>query len=178
MNPALECIRLPCSPIHQCPPSTIPGGDGGTRTRGTSRALLLSGQVLWPLSDVAVPLNGGRPGTRTPTTVSRLGRLATCCLTIRQAFRPFRMRWRWARDSNPRDLSVLPAFKAGSSTNRTPTVLSRGGGGGTRTLGPLARSPAFGAGALPLDYPSAYSLVAPRGLEPRTSWFRARRSPR
>ena len=142
-------------------------------------ALLLSGQVLWPLSDVAVRpciRGGGRPGTRTPTTVSRLGRLATCCLTIRQAFRPFRMRWRWARDSNPRDLSVLPAFKAGSSTNRTPTVLCRGGGGGTRTLGPLARSPAFGAGALPLDYPSACSLAAPRGLEPRTSWFRARRS--
>ena len=61
----------------------------GLEPAGPSRALLLSGQVLWPLSDVAVHLHGGRPGIRTPTTVSRLGRLATCCLTIRQAFRPF-----------------------------------------------------------------------------------------
>jgi hypothetical protein len=41
------------------------------------------------------------------------------------AFHPLRIWWRWARESNPRDLSVLPAFKAGSSANRTP---SRGGG--------------------------------------------------
>ncbi len=112
MNPALECIRLPCSPIHQCPTSTRPTKQHlpqrSQRTQSTATAMIFGTTADAAVDVPPVPallssvtsvssvanaflcrtLDGGRPGTRTPTTVSRLGRLATCCLTIRQAFRP------------------------------------------------------------------------------------------
>ena len=83
------------------------------------RALLLSGQALWPLSDVAVHLDGGRPGTRTPTTVSRLGRLATCCLTIRQAFRPL------IRAGGGRGIRTPETSRSCPVSNRVPRPAGR-----------------------------------------------------
>ncbi len=125
----------------------------GLEPAGPSRALLLSGQVLWPLSDVAVRLRGGRPGTRTPTTVSRLGRLATCCLTIRQAFRPFHMLWRRGRDSNPRTTCAVSCFRDRCLAARLPLRMFTGCPARTRTSNLLVQSQALS----PLSYGAAWS---------------------